>query len=287
VIDVLQVRSLSYAVSTARLIDDASFAVPSGGLIALVGPNGAGKSTLLRLMSGTQTAAGTDRRRADGPAVLLDGTDLLALRRHERARRVALVEQDNHAEFSLTARQAVELGRIPHESRWGIGSDTRGVVDEAIARAGVRPLAERELKSLSGGEQQRVQLARALAQQPRLLLLDEPTNHLDIRAQLETLRLLRDLACHDGDGLTVVLALHDLNLAVAYCDHVVVLSRGQVQAVGPVTETITPELIATVYGVDADVLTHPRTGRPLIAFAAADDGPESSTGNERAAAERR
>src|SRR5699024_6833166 len=136
VIDVLQVRSLSYAVSTARLIDDASFAVPSGGLIALVGPNGAGKSTLLRLLSVTLPAAGTYRRRADGPAVLLDGTDLLALRRHERARRVALVEQHNHAEFSLTARQAVELGRIPHESRWGIGSDRseeRRVGKEAVS----------------------------------------------------------------------------------------------------------------------------------------------------------
>ncbi len=259
----LEVHGLSYAVSGTPLVSDASFSVPGGGLVALVGPNGAGKSTLLRLMAGTQAATGRG-----GSRVLLDGEDLLAMRRRERARRLALVEQETRAEFSLTVRQVVELGRIPHESRWAVGTDAPGVVEQAIDRAGVRALADRELGTLSGGEQQRVQLARALAQQPRLLLLDEPTNHLDIRAQLETLGLLRDLAA-SGSGLTVVAALHDLNLAAAYCDHVVVLAGGRVRAVGPTPTTLTPGLVSATYGVEADVVTHPRTGRPMIAFSEA------------------
>ncbi|GAA1140798.1 ABC transporter ATP-binding protein [Ornithinicoccus hortensis] len=260
----LEVHHLSYAVSGLPLVDDVSFAVPGGGLVALVGPNGAGKTTLLRLMAGTHRAASPEQA-----GVLVDGVDLLGLARRDRARQLALVEQASHAEFMLTVRQVVELGRIPHQSRWAVGSEDPGVVERAIDLAGVRHLADRELSTLSGGEQQRVHLARALAQQPRLLLLDEPTNHLDIRAQLESLDLLRRLAGQDAQGggdLTVVAALHDLNLALAYCEHTVLLAGGRVRAVGRTEEVLTPEAIGTAYGVVADLVPHPRTGRPMVAF---------------------
>ncbi|WP_114424336.1 ABC transporter ATP-binding protein [Nocardioides houyundeii] len=266
----LRVRGLSRVAGGAVLVEDASFQVPSGGVVALVGPNGAGKSSLLRLIAGTASAdrlpdaAPARRRTGRGQAsVVLDGVDLLALRRRDRARQVAVVEQDARAEFALTVRQVVALGRIPHESSWAVAPTESGEVDAALARAGLQGMADRSLATLSGGEQQRVQLARALAQQPRLLLLDEPTNHLDIRAQLDTLALLREIA---GTGITVLAALHDLNLAAAHCDHVVVLAGGRVRAVGEVGEVLVPALIEETYGVAADVVAHPRTGRPLIAF---------------------
>ncbi|MBM9459096.1 ATP-binding cassette domain-containing protein [Nocardioides sp. zg-536] len=252
----VQVARVGATAGGHTLLHDVSFTVPTGAVSALVGPNGAGKSTLLRALSGAGPRA--------GGSVHLGSQDLFALSRRERARRVALVEQEVRSEFALTVRQAVALGRTPHQSRWSLtAADDDTVVEDALVRAGAAELAGRELGTLSGGEQQRVQLARALAQQPELLLLDEPTNHLDVRAQLRTLGLLRELA---ADGVTVLAALHDLNLAASYCDHVVVLADGRVRASGPVAPTLTPALIAETYGVQADVLTHPRTGRPLIAF---------------------
>ncbi len=254
--ELLQVSGIRVQVAGTVIVPGATFEVPTGRVIALVGPNGAGKSTLLRAMAGVQPIA-------DG-SVRLGESDLLALGRRDRARVLALVEQDSQSEFALTVRQAVDLGRTPHRSLWGF--DAPGDVDavaEAIKAAGAEELAGRQLGTLSGGERQRVHLARALAQQPRLLMLDEPTNHLDVKAQLSTLGLMRDLA---ASGMTVVAALHDLNLAAQFCDQVVILTGGEVRAVGGIDEVLTPEVISRTYGVVADVLTHPRTGRPLIAF---------------------
>ncbi|MGN0063526.1 MAG: heme ABC transporter ATP-binding protein [Nocardioides sp.] len=252
----LEVEGVSVDLGGRRIVDDVAFSVPAGSVVALVGPNGAGKSTLLRGMAGALPAP--------GGRVVLDGVDLTALGRRERARRVALVEQDARSEFSLSVRQAVELGRTPHRSLWGFeGPGDPDAVSQAMKRAEADEFEGRSVGALSGGEQQRVHLARALAQEPQLLMLDEPTNHLDVRAQLRTLSLLRDLA---ATGTTVLAALHDLNLAAAYCDHVVVLAGGRVAAAGEVAAVLVPEVIEETYGVVADVLTHPRTGRPLIAF---------------------
>ena len=195
----------------------------------------------------------------------VDGEDLLALRRRERARRVALVEQEASTELPLTVRAVVGLGRTPHEAAFGgHDPDAARIVDEAMVTAGVAGFADREVPSLSGGERQRVMLARALAQQPRLLLLDEPTNHLDVGAQLDVLATLQRLA---AAGTTVVAALHDLSSAAAHADAVVVLSHGRVVAAGPTADTLTPALVREVYRVDAQWMTNPLTGRPLLAVA--------------------
>lgn len=252
----LAVAGISVRIDGKSIVNSVQFTVPLHGIVALVGPNGSGKSTLLRLLSGVQ--------KADGGDVSFDGQRLLPMSRRDRARLVALVEQDSHSEFPLTVRQTVELGRIPFQSIWAGGNDAdRSIVDDAFEVTGTKEFAARPISTLSGGERQRVHLARALAQQPRLLMLDEPTNHLDIRAQLSTLRLLRRLA---DQGLTVLAALHDLNLASAHCDHVIALKDGQVHAVGTVEDVLQPVLIEEIYGVSADVLVHPQTGRPLIAF---------------------
>jgi iron complex transport system ATP-binding protein len=239
---------------THTLVDGATFAAPGAAITALLGPNGAGKSTLLRAIAGIE--------RPDAGDVRLGGDDLRAMGRRDRARRLAFVEQDATTELPVTARAVVRLGRTPHESAFGGGDpESAELVEASLALAGAAALADRELPTLSGGERQRVYLARALAQQPQLLLLDEPTNHLDISAQLETLALLRDLA---AEGMTIVAALHDLALAAAHADHVVVMAAGRVVAAGPTASTLTPELIGRVYGVDAAWVDNPVTGAPTL-----------------------
>ncbi|WP_395638721.1 ABC transporter ATP-binding protein [Pseudolysinimonas sp.] len=252
----LSVAAVTVVVDGTTLVDEATFDAPAGRVTALLGPNGAGKSTLLRAIAGI-------RRPAVG-TVHLDGVDLLAMRRRDRARRVALVEQEASTELPLTSRAVAGLGRTPHEALLG-GRDPSSddLVTKALTDAGAFELADREVPSLSGGERQRVLLARALAQQPRLLLLDEPMNHLDIAAQLDVLTLLARLA---ADGVTVVAAMHDLALAASHADQVVVLAAGQVVASGPTAETLTPELIHAVYGVRAAWTTNPLTGTPLLAL---------------------
>jgi iron complex transport system ATP-binding protein len=254
----LAVSGITVRAGATTLVNDASFTAPAGALTALLGPNGAGKSTLLRAIAGVERASA-------GAAVGFEGADLLALPRRERARRVALVEQESATELPLTVRAVVGLGRTPHESvLGGHDADSESIIDEALATAGVEAFAARQIGSLSGGERQRVMLARAVAQQPRLLLLDEPTNHLDVSAQLAVLEQVASLA---AGGTTVVAALHDLTLAAAHADAVVVLSHGRVVASGPTAETLTPALVREVYGIAAQWIENPLTGRPLLAVA--------------------
>ena len=245
---------VTVSVGGALLIDGVTIDAPRGDLTALIGPNGAGKSTLLRTLAAVQRpAAGT---------VDFDGYDLLGMPRRQRARLAALVEQDAATDLAMPVADVVALGRLPHQGLWET-DPADAVVTAALDSVGMTDFAARDFGTLSGGERQRVMLARALAQQPRLLLLDEPTNHLDIGAQLAVLGLLRTLA---GDGMTVVAALHDLGLAATYADRVIVLRQGRVVAAGPTLDTLTPDLIREVYGVEAVVLTHPVTGRPVIAL---------------------
>ena len=261
----LEVRDGGWRIGGTVVLDGVDLTVPTGAVAGLLGPNGSGKSTLLRLVAGV---GGTlPGRAAASGRTTWHGTDLAAMRPRERARRVALVEQDAHTEVDLTVRDAVALGRTPHRSRWSADSPAdHAVVDDALAAVELTGLAGRAFTTLSGGERQRVHLARALAQEPELLLLDEPTNHLDVQAQLAALRLVRRAA---GTGTTAVVALHDLNLAAAYCDHLVLLSGGRVVAAGTVEEVLVPEVIDPVYGVRTTVLRHPTTGRPVLTFAAA------------------
>ncbi|PJJ71711.1 iron complex transport system ATP-binding protein [Diaminobutyricimonas aerilata] len=239
------------------LVDGVDVVAPAGAVTGLIGPNGAGKSTLLRALAAIE--------RPDAGAVRFGDDDLLALRRRDRARLAALVEQDASTDLPLTVRDTVALGRLPHQSVFGADdAESARVVAESLDAVGMASFAERDVTSLSGGERQRVLLAKALAQRTPLLLLDEPTNHLDIAGQLGTLALLDRLA---ASGVAVLAALHDLTLAAAHCAQLVVLAGGRVVAAGPTREVLTPDLVERVYGVRAAVLENPLTGAPVVAFA--------------------
>jgi iron complex transport system ATP-binding protein len=237
------------------IVDGIDCTAAEGTLTAVIGPNGAGKSTLLRALAAVS--------RPDEGTVRFGGTEAFSIPRRGRALLAALVEQDATTELDLTVADAVALGRLPHEGLWGGDRDERdAIVARSLEAVGMGAFTGRRVTTLSGGERQRVLLAKALAQATPLLLLDEPTNHLDIAAQLRTLALLRRLT---ASGTTVLAALHDLGLAAGHSDAVVVLQNGRVVAAGPTLDVLQPGLIRRVYGVDAVLLEHPVTGRPVLA----------------------
>jgi iron complex transport system ATP-binding protein len=247
----LDVRDVSWAVESTRILIDASLTCSPGTFAALVGPNGSGKSSLLRCVYRVI--------RPDTGVVTVNGRGVWDLTARQMARDVGVVVQDRPGETPFTVREMVLMGRGPHKGL--LERDTSRdlqIVASALARVGISSLAERTFDTLSGGEKQRVMIARALAQTPQLLVLDEPTTHLDIGHQHETLGLIRGL------GVTTIAALHDLNLAAAYCDQIFVLKAGSIRAHGAPLEVLTVPLIEEVYGVRAAVGRHPLTGRPHV-----------------------
>ncbi|MFK0186378.1 ABC transporter ATP-binding protein [Streptomyces rubiginosohelvolus] len=249
----IDIDALTVEIAGARLVDQVTLGAADGQLVGLVGPNGSGKSTLLRCVyRALRPSAG---------AVRIGGEDLHALSTREGARRLAALPQDAVAEFDFTVIEIVAMGRLPHQGPMARTNDEdRRRCDEALEGVGAGHLAERGFLTLSGGERQRVLIARALAQQPRVLVLDEPTNHLDIAHQLEVLALVR------ASGLTVLTALHDLNLAALHCDVVHVIDSGRIVASGPPHDVLTTDLLADVFGVRAHRVTHPETGALQLLF---------------------
>ncbi|MGQ0717315.1 MAG: ABC transporter ATP-binding protein [Pseudonocardiales bacterium] len=249
-------EGVSVELAGALVVEDAVLRAEPGSVVGLLGPNGSGKTTLLRTMfRAVRPVAGVVR---------VGGDDVWSMTARQAARRTAVVTQDHGADFEFSVTEVVAMGRVPHKGlfeRGGPADDD--IVTAVLQRVGVAQLAHRSFSTLSGGERQKVLVARALAQQPAVLVLDEPTNHLDIAAQLELLELVGEL------GVTVVTALHDLNLAAGNCDHVVVLVQGVVVASGPPADVLTATLIGDVFGVSVHCGSHPLTGRPLLAFASA------------------
>jgi iron complex transport system ATP-binding protein len=247
----LEVRDLSVDIGTRRIVSDVHIAVPDGHFVGLLGPNGSGKSTILKAIYRV-------RRPAAGQ-VLLDGADLLAMPPREAARRVAVVAQETTVEFDFTVYEMVMIGRTPHKRAFERDGDRdHAAVAEALERVGCENLAARSFNTLSGGEKQRVLIARALAQGADHLILDEPTNHLDIRYQIEVLELVAGL------GVTVLAALHDLSLAALFCDAVYLLTDGRVVVSGQPQTVITTETVRHAYGADVLVVTHPESGTPHL-----------------------
>jgi iron complex transport system ATP-binding protein len=251
----LETRSLHLSLGGRPVVEAVTLAARPGEVLALIGPNGAGKTTLLRAMARLL--------RPQGGAALLGGEAVWALRPRAVARQLALAPQGGAEGMPLTVGQFVALGRAPHRG-WllPLGADDRAAVEAALERTGVVHLRDRPVAELSGGEQRRAILARALAQSPRALLLDEPTAALDLRYQAAILDLADRLA-HE-DGLTVVLTLHDLNQAAVAADRVALLAGGRLLALGAPADVLTADLLARAYGVPVAVGAHPVYGTPLI-----------------------
>ena len=249
----ISAENLTWKVGHALIVDNVSLQAQPGKMLGLLGPNGSGKSSLLRLLAGL--------RKPHAGRVTLDGKDLRQIKRGALARRVALVEQHASTEASVRVLDVVKLGRIPHHSPLGGWTRTDDeAVAAALGRVGMMDRREQYWQSLSGGERQRVHIARALAQTPTELLLDEPTNHLDIQHQIELLRLISDIT------LTSIIALHDLNHAAMFCDHLVVLQKGRVVATGTPETVLTENLLREVFRVEARIEPSPHHGKPHIHY---------------------
>ncbi|MFF3444880.1 ABC transporter ATP-binding protein [Streptosporangium sp. NPDC002721] len=247
----LSAEDVSVVAGGRSLVRRVSLDVAPGEVMGLAGPNGAGKSTLLRTFYRTL--------RPTSGRVLLDGDDVWRLPGRQVARRLAAVLQESAGDFELSVYDVVAMGRTPHKRAFdGDDAGDRAVIVDALEQLEVASLAYAPFDRLSGGEKQRVLIARALAQRCGTMVLDEPTNHLDPRHQLDALRLVRSL------GVTAIIALHDLNLAAAFCDRICVMGSGAVVALGTPGEVLTPALLAEVYRVEAEVTARPDTGVPQV-----------------------
>ena len=237
------------------VLNDVSLNVESGEVLALIGPNGAGKSTLIRAVSGVIPAR--------GGSVRTNGDDFALLSPMERAKYLAVVPQAVLLPPAFTVWETVLMGRTPYLGFLGqTSSSDEEIARDALKRVHALELAERRVGELSGGEAQRVLLARALCQSTPILLLDEPTAHLDLQYQVSLLDFVYELA--HRDKLAVLIALHDLNLAARYADRIALMVNGQIQAIGKPREVLTPELISEAYCLPVQVVKHPFIDVPLV-----------------------
>ena len=251
----LAAENLVLGYGDRTVIDGLDLLVPPGQVTAIVGANACGKSTLLRSMSRLLSPRGGQ--------VLLDGKQVHKTPAKQLARTLGLLPQSPVAPEGITVADLVGRGRHPHQgmlSRWSAADDA--AVAEALDATETAGLADRPVDELSGGQRQRVWIAMALAQQTDVLLLDEPTTFLDVSHQVEVLDLLTDL--NHARGTTIVMVLHDLNLAARYADHLVALADGRVHAAGPPAEVLTESTVKTVFGLDNQVIVDPTSGKPLM-----------------------
>jgi iron complex transport system ATP-binding protein len=250
----LETRQLTLAYDRAEILKDLDLAIPAGQITSLVGRNGCGKSTLLRALARLlKPKAG---------AVYLDGRSIFQMPTREVARHLGILPQSPTAPEGLTVRELVAQGRYPHQGwlqQWSDEDERQ--VEKALAATRMTELADRPLEALSGGQRQRAWIAMALAQGTEILLLDEPTTYLDMAHQVDVLDLLYEL--NQNEGRTIVMVLHDLNLACRYSHHLVAMREGKIFAQGAPAEVVTEEMVRTVFGMDCCILNDPVAGTPL------------------------
>ena len=250
----LSVENLSYSYGgQGDAITDVCLSVDRGEFVGLIGPNGSGKSTLLKNIYRGLTP--------DRGSILLDGEDLMKMPFRKSALKLAVVGQENDVPFDFLVEEIVAMGRTPHKKPFDVdNAHDKQIVHHALEHLGMENMAKRSYLHLSGGEKQRVIIARAVAQESDFLILDEPTNHLDISYQMQIFDFIKRLK------VTVLSAIHDLNMAALYCDRIYVLKNGRIVLQGTPEEVLTPENIYDVYGVRSSVEKHPITGKLSITF---------------------
>ena len=248
---VLTIDGIDCSYGSVKVLEDIQFAVESGEFLGILGPNGSGKTTLLRSISRVlKPQKGT---------IFIGDADIYKLKTLEVAKQLAVVPQDTPITFDFTALEVVLMGRNPHIPRFKMESrEDLAIAKNSMKMTGIWNLAERPVTELSGGEKQRVIIARALTQEPKILLLDEPTTHLDICNQLEIMDLLKQLC--KTKKMLIIAVFHDFNLAARYCDSLILLKEGKIVAVGESNKTLTSENVKRVFHVDTIVKKHPVTG---------------------------
>lgn len=249
----LALNNINIKLGDKQIIQDVSMSVEKGEFVGIIGPNGSGKSTLLRTIYRIiEPTNGT---------ILFDGQNLKNVKLSESAKKMGVVGQFNSMSFDFTVFEMVMMGRTPHKSLLGADKpEDYEIALEAIRKVGMEKQANRSFSTLSGGEKQRIILARALAQQPKLLVLDEPTNHLDIKYQLQILSIVKSL------GIGILAALHDLSLAAMYCNKLYVMKDGQLITSGVPNKILTPQLVREVYEIECDIKENPDTGYLAITY---------------------
>ncbi len=247
----IEVRDIRVERGGQIIIDRIDLTIPHGQVVGIVGPNGSGKSTLLLVLYRALDV--------QSGKVEIDSVDISTMSRRAIASKIAVVAQERDASLDLSVRDSVALGRLSARHLIGYGDESdQMLIDQALARVELSDMSQRLVSQLSGGERQRVMIARAIVQQADHLLLDEPTNHLDLRHQFALLDLISTLSC------TTVVVLHDLNLAAACCDQIIVLDHGAIAASGPAEDVLIPEVIEPIYRLDVTSVIH--HGRPHLIF---------------------
>ncbi|WP_243637351.1 ABC transporter ATP-binding protein [Parashewanella curva] len=248
----VKVSKLSWSPNNSFALEGINFELQTGKVLGVIGPNGSGKSSVLRCLYGYIKGWSGSIKLFDKPI-----TEYSAL---EVATKVAVVQQDTPSNIHLTVEQLVELGLTPHRPLLSLQRPSRVPVLEAISKVGLADKSHQDFHTLSGGEKQRALIARALVQQPDLLILDEPTNHLDVRYQIQLLQIIKNLS------ISVVISIHDLNLASAFCDQLLLLNAGKVVAYDEPEHVLTQSNISSVFGVNCQVQPHPKVAKPHIQY---------------------
>lgn len=249
----LSVKDICVSIDKKPIVKNVSLQVPEGKFVVLLGPNGSGKSTLLKSVYRTLPY--------QCGAVYLDGRDCRTISYREFASQVAVVSQFSNIAFDFSVEEIVLMGRTPHLGIMGKeGTEDMAIVADALRMVGMSSFSGRAFATLSGGEKQRVLLARAIAQQPKLMILDEPTIHLDIRYQLQVLAVVKKM------GISCIAALHDLNLAAQFGDQIYLLCQGEIAADGTPEEVLNPDMIRRVYQVESSVFRMQDTGQLVISY---------------------
>jgi iron complex transport system ATP-binding protein len=264
---VIEAHNINFAYNTENVIRDVSVSVERGAFLAIIGPNGAGKSTFLRILGGVL--------RPQHGIVCMFGQSINAVGRKKRAQYIAFVPQETHFASDFSVEEIVSMGRYPYLSAFQREQKSdREAIEHALEYTETRQFCTRSINSLSSGERQRVVLARALAQEPRILLLDEPTSHLDLRHQYAIMEMLTHL---NAEGLTVIIVHHDLNLAGLYCEHLLLMNEGSVYAEGTPQSLLRQSVLHDVYKTDVTVVQHPHKDIPQIFLRPKGDAREHHT----------
>lgn len=249
----LQINDLSYEIDSKQILDSINLSIQKGKFVGLIGANGCGKSTLLKNIYGNLKPKNSE--------VLLDGENIENIERKKIAKKLSVLAQSQHIDFDFTVENIVEMGRYSHNTIFSKNTGCpKQIIQKHLVDVGMIHLKDKSFSTLSGGEKQRVLIARAFAQETDFLILDEPTNHLDIKYQIQIMDIIKK------QKKTVLAVIHDMNIASSYCDHIIALKDGKVVAEGSPLEIFTTENIENIFGIKSHIIEHPIKKTPFIIY---------------------